>query len=177
VKAFHQQVTQRAYDDLIAASLAAFWASKREEIRVIVERAEQFARSLQHRALGRVLCHSDLHGNNVLVGADDELAVVDWDEPILALKERDLMFVGGGVGGVWNQPLESAWFYEGYGHTVVDPVALAYYRYERIVEDLAAYAGQILGMQGSAEDREEGLCQLMSQFLPRNVVEMAHSQE
>ena len=120
------------------------------------------------------MCHSDLHGNNVLVGVDDELAVVDWDEPILAPKERDLMFIGGGVGGVWNQPQEAAWFYEGYGHTAIDPVALAYYRYERIVEDFAAYGERILGTQGSVGDREEGLRRLMSQFLPGNVVEMAH---
>jgi hypothetical protein len=42
------------------------------------------------------------------------------------------------------------------------------------VADLAEYAEQILGLQGSAEDREEGLGQLVSQFLPGRVVEIAH---
>ncbi len=99
----------------------------------------------------------------MLVGADDELAIVDWDEPILAPKERDLMFVGGVVGGVWNEARESAWFYEGYGHAEVDPIAPAYYRYE-----------QILGVQGSAEDREVGRRQQVAQLLPGSVIEIAH---
>jgi spectinomycin phosphotransferase len=47
-------------------------------------------------------------------------------------------------------------------------------RAERLVADLAAYAEQILGLQGSAEDREEGLGQLVGQFLPGRVVEIAH---
>ncbi len=109
-----------------------------------------------------------------MVEAHDALAIVDWDELILARKERDLMCVGGGLFGGWNLALEAAWFYAGYGPTVIDPVALAYYRYERIVADIAAYAAQIFGMQGSAADRAEGLCQLMEQFLPDQVVEIAH---
>jgi spectinomycin phosphotransferase len=174
VKAFHQQVAESTYDDPTATRLADFWATQRDEIQRILERTEGLAQALDQRALDLVVCHSDLHGNNVLVGTDDQLAVVDWDEPILAPKERDLMFVGGGVGGVWNHPFEATWFYEGYGDTVIDPVALAYYRYERIVEDFAAYGERILGTQGSAADREDGLRRLMSQFLPGNVVEMAH---
>jgi spectinomycin phosphotransferase len=115
-----------------------------------------------------------LHAGNVLVSANDELAIVDWDNPIVAPKERDLMFVGGGVGGVWNKAQEEALFYQGYGKTEIDPVALGYYRYERIVADIAATCEQIFGMQGSVADREEGLQQLMDQFLPNNVVEIAH---
>jgi spectinomycin phosphotransferase len=174
VRAFHQQVCRSAYADPIAARLAAFWTMKSDEIECIVERADQLAQALQKRAVDLVVCHGDLHGGNVLVSANEELAVVDWDEPILAPKERDLMFVGGGVGGVWNQAQEAVWFYEGYGHAEVDPVALAYYRYERIVVDIAAYGERILGRRGSAEDREEGLRRFMNQFLPGNVAEIAH---
>lgn len=174
VGVFHQQMAQSAFDDPATARLAAFWATKRDEIQLILDRAEQLAQALPQRAPRMVVCHSDLHGNNVLVGADDALAVVDWDEPILAPKERDLMFVGGGVGGAWNQDRQVAWFYEGYGHPAVDPVAIAYYRYERIVEDLAGYGQRILGGQGNAADREEGLRRLMNAFLPGNVIEMAH---
>jgi spectinomycin phosphotransferase len=174
VEAFHQEVPESTYDDPVLTELAAFWTGKRAEIDCILSRAERLAQALEQRTLTRVICHADLHGNNVLVGAHDELAVVDWDEPILAPKERDLMFIGGGVGGAWNQPQEATWFYEGYGPTEIDPMALAYSRYERIVEDFAAYGERILRTPGSAADREEGLRRLMSQFLPGNVVEMAH---
>jgi spectinomycin phosphotransferase len=174
VKRFDKQVQQDRSADPTAASLAAFWMTKRDEIESIVERAEQLAHALQKGTVDLAVCHSDLHGGNVLVGADDEIAIVDWDEPILAPKERDLMFIGGGVGGIWNREQEASWFYEGYGRTEIDLLALSYYRYERIVADIAAYAEQIFGMHGSVEDRQEGLQQVMDQFLPNNVVEIAH---
>jgi len=173
VKAFHKQVEQDSYADPIAARLAAFWMTKRDEIQCIVERAEQLAQALQSRAGELVVCHSDLHAANVLVGTDDELTIVDWDEPILAPKERDLMFLGGGVGGIWNTDQEASWFYQGYGPTEIDLVALSYYRYERIVSDIAEDAEQIFGMQGSVEARQKALG-MMNQFLPNNMVEIAH---
>jgi spectinomycin phosphotransferase len=173
VKAFHTRVEQVRYADPIAASLAAFWLAKRDEIERIVERAEQLASELQQRAVTFVVCHSDLHARNVLVGTHDQLAIVDWDEPIMAPKERDLMFIGGGVGGIWNIDQEIAWFYQGYSRTEIDRVALSYYRYERIVADIALVAEQIFGLQGSVEERQKGLG-LMNQFLPNNVVDIAH---
>jgi spectinomycin phosphotransferase len=173
VKAYQQQVEHDQFDDPTAASFAAIWLAKRDEIRALVERAEQLAQALQGRDIELVICHSDLHGGNVLLGADDELAIVDWDEPILAPKERDLMFIGGGIGGIWNDEQEIDWFYQGYGPTAIDPAALAYYRNERIVADLAAYGDQIFGMHGSVEDRQEGARQVAAQFLPGGVVDIA----
>lgn len=177
VSDFDQQAGTRAYyDDPIARSLAAFWVAQRRAIRALVERAAQLAQALQQRPdTAFVLCHTDLHAGNVLLGANGALAVVDWDDPLFAPRERDLMFVGGGVGAVWDDAREEALFYRGYGPTELDPLALAYYRYERIVADLAAYGEQIFGVQGSVEDREEGLRNVMGQFLPHGVVAIAHA--
>ena len=160
--------------DPTAARFAALLNSRRDEIGRLVERAGRLALAPRSRESELVVTHGDLHAGNVLVGAGDEIAIVDWDEVALAPKERDLMFVGGGVGGVWNQPREAAWFHEGYGGAAVDHVALAYYRCERIVADVAAYAEQILGARGDVADREEGLRQLAGQFLPGGVVEIAN---
>jgi spectinomycin phosphotransferase len=174
VEEYDQQVETRVYDDPIAESLAAFWITKRDEIRAMVARAGELSRALRQRDDAFVLCHTDLHAWNVLVGANGELAIVDWDATILAPKERDLMFVGGGVGAVWDTAREEALFYQGYGATQIDPLALSYYRYERIVADLAAYGAQIFEVQGSVEDRDEGLKQLRAQFLPNHVAAIAH---
>jgi spectinomycin phosphotransferase len=173
VRAYRKQVQQSRYDDPIAASLAAFWLTQRDEIEQIVERSEQLALVLEKRAATLAVCHSDLHARNVLLGMNDELAIVDWDEPILAPKERDLMFIGGGVGGIWNNDQEVGWFYQGYGQTEIDRLALSYYRYERIVVDIAEHSERIFGMQGSVEERQRGLG-LINQFLPNNVVDIAH---
>jgi spectinomycin phosphotransferase len=175
VTALDAAAERSPFDDPPAAGLRAYWTLKRREIQAIVERAGQLARKLQQARAEFVLCHSDLHAGNVLLGAGDALAVVDWDEPIMAPKERDLMFIGGGVGGVWNDPREAEWFYRGYGPTAIDPVAIAYYRYERIVADLAAYGQRIFGAEGSMEDREESLRRVINGFQPGNVVEMAHN--
>lgn len=174
VTQFDEQVETRAYADPVARSLATFWLTKRTEIRTMVARAARLAEALRRRSLPFVLCHTDLHAGNVLLSASGELAIVDWDEAIFASKERDLMFVGGGVGAVWNRAHEEALFYEGYGPVEVDPAALAYYRYERIVADLAAYGLQIFEAHGSVADRERGLRALATAFLPNDVVEIAH---
>jgi spectinomycin phosphotransferase len=173
VRTFHNQAAQEQFADPIAARLAAFWGAKRDEIAQIVERAEQLAHVLQQRTLEFVVCHADLHAGNLLVGADDQLTIVDWDELILAPKERDLMFIGGGVGGIWNTDEETRAFYQGYAPIEIDLVALSYYRYERILVDIAERAVQIFGLQGSVEEREKGL-RLAEQFLPNNVVDISH---
>ncbi len=174
VTQFDQQVETRVYDDPVAERLAAFWRANRSEIRLIVERASALGETLRRQAAPFVICHSDLHAGNLLLGADGAMAIVDWDDPIFAPKERDLMFVGSNLSGVWDDAREVALFYQGYGATTLDPVALSYYRYERIVADLAAYGEQIFGAQGSLEDREVGLRQMTGQFLPHEDIAIAH---
>jgi len=163
-----------AGDDLVKRFLA-FWDAHDEEIDSIVYRSEQLASILLEQSLPQVLCHSDLHAGNVLLGDGDRVCIVDWDTLILAPKERDLMFIGGGVGGVWNQARGEALFFQGYGtKEAVDALALAYYRHERIVRDLLEFCDQMFDPQASREDREEGLRQMASQFEPGNVVAVAH---
>jgi spectinomycin phosphotransferase len=174
VTAYSEEVEEDRFADPIAARLVAGWRTKRREIATLVERAADLAQTLRDCALPFVLCHTDLHAGNILLGADGELAIVDWDDPIFAPKERDLMFFGAGVGGIWDTSREEALFYQGYGPVDIDGVALAYYRYERIVADFASYGEQIFGAQGSVEDRENGVQKVMGQFEPGRVIELAH---
>jgi spectinomycin phosphotransferase len=101
--------------------------------------------------------------------------LVDLDAPILAPKERDLMSIGAGLMGEWHTPAEeAALFYRGYGPTAIDPVALAYYRYERIVADIAVECGQIFLSSDGGADRAQALDFLKSNFLPDHVIEIAY---
>ena len=160
--------------DPTAAQLAEFLRAKHDEILNIVVKAERLATGLQGRSTEFVLCHADIHAGNVLIDAKDDLYIVDWDTAILAPKERDLMFVGAGVGGTWNKAEDEALFYQGYGQTKTNPAAIAYYRYERIVEDIAVTSQQICSTEMVRDDREEGLRQLTRQFAPNDVVDMAY---
>src|SRR5258708_32375812 len=87
------------------------------------------------------------------------------------------MFIGAGVGDVWNTPQEDAQFYHGYGQAEVDLIALAYYRYERIVEDVAAYSEQLFLKDDGAEDRENAYRRGTGQFFRGKVVAIAFRSE
>lgn len=160
-----------------ASQLVNLLRTQWETVQGLIVRTEHLGDSLMHKTMPAVLCHSDLHAGNVLVGGDPGVVIVDWEAPLLAPKERDLMFMGAGVGGVWNQPEETAWFFQGYGQVEIDLLALAYYRCERIVADIAEYL-DFFFQPGSenepAEDeQEEALEQLRDQFTPHNVVAIA----
>jgi spectinomycin phosphotransferase len=173
VRAFQRRVEGDAFKEPVARELAAFMRAKQEEITRVVERAEELRRGLQRRPLEHVLCHSDLHSGNLLITKDEALYIVDWDNPTLAPRERDLMFINGGIGGALEDRHAEALFYQGYGNVKVDRTALAYYRYERIVQDFAAYCEQLLLTDERGEDRKQGLGYFMSNFLPGNTIEMA----
>ena len=161
-------------DDAVAHDLLALLAANRAQIAALAEHAEQLAASLQRRSLPVAPCHGDLHAGNVLVDDAGSVTIVDWDDPVLAPKERDLMFVGAGIGGAWKDPTEWGAFFRGYGAVMVDAEALAYYRCERITEDVAVFCDSLLlkgGHQGA--DRPESLRRLANAFEPDNVVEIA----
>ncbi len=159
--------------DAATERLSIFVRSRGEEIAGLVDRDEELAPVAQGDASPFVACHGDIHGRNVLIDSSGVLHVVDWDTALLAPKERDLMFIGAGVGGIWNDAREGALFYEGYGPTNVSAAVLAYYRYDRIVEDIAVTSREILSKDFSDADREKWVRQLERQFLPGGVVEMA----
>jgi len=131
-----------AHDDTISAKLTAFFNSRRDEILDLVKRAERLSQSLQARSQEFIVCHSDIHAGNVLIGANHAFFIVDWDNPVLARKERDLMFVGGDLMDPGHTPREEGSLcYQAYGETQVDSVALTYYPCERIVQDVAEFCG------------------------------------
>ena len=177
VKSFQRLLETKTFDDPTAAKLAAFMKSKQNEISRLVGRTEELASEVQSKPLEFVLCHTDFHGGNILISEDDKLFIVDWDNPLLAPKERDLMFIGGGIDEIWKGEREEAVFYEGYGKTEIDVGALAYYRYERIIEDLAVIAEQLLLTDEGGADRERSYGWFTSNFEAGSTIEIAEKTE
>ena len=178
VKGFQVRAEETTFADPVAAELAAFLKRERGAISRLVQRAEELASVLQTQADRFVLCHADMHAGNAFIDGDDRFYIVDWDTLILAPKERDLMYVGGGQFPNGSPPEEEeTLFYQGYGPTGADPVGLAYYRFERIVQDIAEYCAMILLTEEGGADRENGARQLQSQFGPGGVVELAYRSE
>ena len=173
VKDLQRQVKTSTFSDPNAARLANFIKSKRNEISHLIKRTEELASELQSQSHELVLCHTDIHGGNILISNKDELYIVDWDDPILAPKERDLMFIGGGIDEIWKTKREEAVFYEGYGETEINLAALAYYRYERIIEDLVVICEQLLLTDEGGADRERSFGWFRSNFEPGSTIEIA----
>lgn len=142
-------------------------------IEKILDHAESLSEKVKDRPLEYVLCHSDIHGGNLLLGKDKAFYIVDWDEVMMAPKERDLMFIGAGICKVWNQKYEEDLFYKGYGETFVDRKILAYYRFERIVVDIVEYAQELIFKEQMSGDKELMYRQVEAMFDPGNVVECA----
>jgi len=174
VKYFLVQAGNKSFEDSIAANMAAGLREHRNEIGFVIERAESLGEALQSQPFDRVLCHTDIHAGNLLLDTDGALFMIDWDEPLIAPKERDLMFIGGGIGGIWNTIREETLFYHGYGGKDIDLTALTYYRYERIVSDIAEFCQQVFSSIEGTADRERSLQKFHSIFLPGQVLDMAY---
>lgn len=201
VRSLYSRIESIPSTDEISSNLIAFMKNHSTTIHRLVDRADELSKQIQNPSPEFVLCHSDIHGGNVLIAENDFIYIVDWDDPIIAPKERDLMFIGGGVANVWNKPEEEKLFYQGYGKTDINMSILSYYRHERIVEDIAIYAEQLLFTSPECslvetqdinsqnltkaldftqatklsdnQNRAESYKQFLAQFEPHGVVEIA----
>lgn len=173
VRSFYSKIEFHSSDDQITADFKSFFNQHIDSIHQLVDSSEELSKKIQPDLDKYVLCHSDIHAGNVLVVNEESIYIIDWDEPMLAPKERDLMFIGGGVGNVWNKLHEIDYFYEGYGKTKVDKTILSYYRHERIVEDIAVYGQDLLSHDQNEQSRLESFKHFKSMFDPNDVIEIA----
>ncbi len=169
-------VSGRSVAGPVAEEVAGFWATHRAEILALVERTEELGPLVEALSLPLVLCHADLHTWNVLIDRDGEMWLIDWDEVVLAPKERDLMFVVGGIGAGLIEPHETAWFFEGYGEATVEPLALSYYRHAWAVQDIGGYGERVFLDPSLGDDsRSHAAGILVGLFGPGEIVELAQA--
>src|SRR5688572_1112132 len=125
VKMYLERIKEDTFDEHIKIEAADFLKSKKDETLDIVKRAEQLAQMLREELPKFILCHSDIHGYNLLLDNSGALYIVDWDALMFAPKERDLMFIGGGHGDSGYTPQEEEMmFYQGYGQTNINQIAI-----------------------------------------------------
>lgn len=178
LKTYLHRIQTETFTDSLAAETAAYLNSKRAAILDLLTRAETHAHTLQSQPAAFVLCHFDIHAGNLLITRNDTFYIVDWDNPVFALKERDLMFIGGGQGFVgYTDAQQETLFYRGYGETQINQTALAYYRYERIIDDLAVECQQIFSTTANDADRAREFVYLKSNFEPDGTIEIAYNSD
>jgi len=162
-KMLHEQVNARNYDDPYQKQLAIFWKENNEKIQTLIERAEILGKRLQQTDLEFVLCHADIHTANILITQEQNMLIIDWDDTLLAPKERDLMFV---LGENTVETREEQMFFSGYGKVKINPLALAYYRYEWCVQEVGDFGERVFLMKDAGENTKnnsvEGFIKLFS---------------
>ncbi len=175
VKAFLERIENEVFEEPVAVKMALFLKSKSSEILKLVERAEKLAITIQKQPLEYILCHADIHGWNLIIDKEDALYIVDWDTLIFAPVERDLMFVGAGI---WDSGrtdfVEESLFYQGYSQTKINQDAIAYYRFERIIQDIGDYCEYIFLSDEGGDDRMQCFEHLQPVFLPNGAIERAY---
>ncbi len=168
-------VDKERFETAVESELSVSWHAREDEIRVLLKRTEALGDQLRLSSTQLVPCHADMHLWNVLIDADRQLWLIDWDETMLAPKERDLMFVVGGIGGYRTN---TDAFLQGYGDTVADPSALVYYRYAWAVQDMLEYGVQVLLRPEVSESaKRDALRGFESLFEPGNIVSLAIESE
>jgi spectinomycin phosphotransferase len=160
VRAFEiQYIGARGDGDFSARSLRSSWTAHRPIIDAAVTSLEELARALQRRSGPYVLCHADLHPANLIRNPDGQVFVIDWDDVMLAPKERDFIFVSESSADV-SVGQGTSPFFQGYGQAEIDWVALAYYRWERIVQDLIECAQIVFLRDDLGEETKADAVQL-----------------
>jgi spectinomycin phosphotransferase len=97
VKRFLNLVLETSFREPVAVEMAAFLKTRIEEIFALVNRTAELALILREQSLHFVICHGDIHAWNLLISDKNAIYIVDWDTLVIAPKERDLMFIGGGL--------------------------------------------------------------------------------
>jgi spectinomycin phosphotransferase len=137
-------------------ALRADWRAHQSTIHTGVASLEKLAEVLQSRTLPYVISHADLHPANLLRDHAGHVFVIDWDEVMLAPKERDFIFV--------REPQADA-FFQGYGQREIDWMALTYYLWERVVQDVIEDAQNVCFRDDWAEETRADAARLFHEYL------------
>ena len=173
LKSYMKDIDKTAVNNKTEKQFMDMLVFRRKKINEIIIRAEELLSKISGIKNKFCLCHGDIHAGNLFISENGEFYITDWDTMIMAPKERDLMFFGVGIGGVWNEAEEEKLFYKGYGiQEDINHTLMAYYRYMRIIEDIAEFYEQILTEKDG--NRKKEILRIVDDcFRPHNIAEMA----
>jgi spectinomycin phosphotransferase len=148
-------------------ALRASWVEYQSTIHTAVTLLEKLAVVLQSQTFQYVICHADLHPSN-LIRDDSNVFVIDWDEVMLAPKERDFIFI--------REPQADA-FWEGYGNREFNWLILSYYLWERVVQDVIVNAQDVCFRDDLGEETKADIAQLFHEYMLNGGNEVAAAYE
>jgi spectinomycin phosphotransferase len=165
---------QENYQYPCQLKLALFIRERMEEIRNFKAHGAYLGRMLQKQTLPFGFAHADIHTANIMVSSDGKLYIIDWDDVMIAPKERDLMFLtGNSIDG--RTKAQEAQFFEGYGETEINKLAMAYYRYDWGVQDLGEFGREVFFLDFFSEESKAHSAEMfMGLFSAGNTIDAAY---
>lgn len=141
------------------------WVMYRDIIHTAAASLEKLGAALQQRSGPYVICHADLHASNLLRTQDGRVFVIDWDDVKMAPKERDFIFTRElrASGPSWDRTTP---FFQGYGETEIDWVALTYYLWERAAQDLISFTTSVFFEEQWNEETRMESARIFHTILP-----------
>ena len=151
----HQQGSKKLVDEL-----TNFINAHQADLRNLIKITTQLGSNLRGKGFNYVLCHGDIHEDNILLANDSKKYIIDWDNAILAPKERDLFFFGE------NQDYLTGYFgnldkTRPSSNLSVDPDVINYYVLEWALQEIYDYGNRILF---DAQFDQEGRLDAWQQF-------------
>jgi spectinomycin phosphotransferase len=114
---------------------------RRDEILAHLRRLKELQTLARATGKEMVVCHTDLHGGNLMTDARGNLYILDWENAMIAPPEHDLFFWAG-YDYFWDSFLP---IYEReFGPARLDSDVFGFYYYRRNLEDLIDFALRIL---------------------------------
>ena len=155
----------------VAVEAARVWRDQAGEIQRCRRRYRELGALLAADPPPFALCHADIHTANIIVDSQGAIRIVDWDEALMAPKERDLMFfVEDG-----HEARENDAFFAGYDDGEINWLALAYYKYDWVVQEFGDYGERIfLSDKIGGKDLDSALLEFKRLFTPDDVIDRAH---
>jgi len=147
-----QHIQREVKENTYKRVLCSVWLMNQSKINQLIDFLKRLASQLKKRTLPFVVCHADLHPANVLRDNAGNVFIVDWDEVMMAPKERDFIFLNeSSFYGLASNSISS--FLKGYGPTEIDWAILTYYKLERAIQDLIEYTEQVFFKNDSVGEK------------------------
>lgn len=166
MKEFVIKIQKSAYTDRFQREIAIVWKEKLEDINYMLGRAAELSQIIEKQQVEFVLCHSDIHDDNIFVSKEKPF-IIDWDNVMLAPKERDLVFI-------MNTEGEES-FFKGYGNAPINNTIAAYYLYEWAIQDMGDYADRVFRDDVGEETKQEAIQSFREIFATGNKADKART--
>lgn len=126
---------------------------RRGKILSLLARLKELQAQVRGTYHAMVICHTDLHGGNMILDPQGGLHLVDWENAVFAPPEHDLHFF------VWEERFWDLFlprYQRAFRPVSLDAATFGFYFYRRNLEDLAEWVVRILYEEnGEEQDRED----------------------